>query len=148
MNQTETTNHTSDEETAQDHTADGEEGGEDRERDGELSIRDRLRRGDSTLYYVPVIGHPISINEFHAHVLGVVTGGLISAGLSSGFEVAATTAAAILVGYSLVGPPVLSSLDHDSMTYREATMAIRTVRYEPWHYLGVFILSLFFGTAV
>lgn len=35
-------------------------------------VRDRLRAGDRTLFRIPGLDHPISINEIHAVALGLI----------------------------------------------------------------------------
>lgn len=109
-------------------------------------IRERLRRGDEVLYYVPIMKHPITINETHAHVIGVSTGILVGFGILLGYHYVAFASMLLLVGYAVFGPPVLRSLPHELPAYRE-TVALRTVRWEPWHFLGLFLVALV-GTLV
>lgn len=105
------------------------------------TVRERLRKGDEVLFYVPFVGHGITINEFHAHVIGLVTGVLVAASYYLGFEWTAFVVAVLLVGYALFGPPFLRSLPHDLPEYEE-TVALRTLRWEPWHFLGLFLVGI------
>ena len=104
-------------------------------------LRERLRRGDAELYRVPVFDHGITVNEFHAHVIGLVSGVLVAFAYVEGFEWVAYATTVGLVGYALFGPPFLSSLSHDFPEY-EKTVALKTVRWEPWHFLGTFLLGV------
>jgi hypothetical protein len=104
------------------------------------SLRERLRRGDSVLYYVPFLYHPISINEFHAHVIGFVTGVLLSFAYSEGFEGVAVLGTSVLVAYAVMGVPRFGSLSHDDERYNQR-VGLRTIRWEPWHFLGLFLLG-------
>lgn len=104
-------------------------------------LKERLRAGDDVLYRVPVMDHPISINEFHAHVIGAGAGILVTVAYLLGFESIGFLAGAGLVGYSLFGRPFLRSLPHDADEY-EKTIALKTIKWEPWHFLGAFLLGV------
>ncbi|UTF55970.1 hypothetical protein [Natronosalvus rutilus] len=104
-------------------------------------LEDRLRAGDDVLYRVPVIDHPISVNEFHAHVIGIGSGILVTVAYLIGYEAIGFFSGAGLVGYALFGRPFLRSLSHDADEY-EKSIALKTIRWEPWHFLGAFLLGV------
>ena len=104
------------------------------------SIRDRLRRGDSVLYYLPFLNHPITINETHAHVIGFITGFLLERLYLSGFSRVAVLGGVFLVGYAVIGGPRFQSCPHDEERYKQR-VGLKTIRWEPWHFLGLFLLG-------
>lgn len=104
-------------------------------------IRDRLRSGDKVLYRVPVIDHPITVNEFHGHILGAGGGSMAALAHTLGYEAIGFLAGAALVGYALFGRPFLKALPHDAEEYAD-TIALKTIKWEPWHFLGAFLLGV------
>lgn len=111
----------------------------DKEQPG--TAKERLRAGDTELFSVPVLDHPVTVNEFHAQVLGLSSGILLSIAYTLGFEWTVYVVALGLVGYALFGPPFLRSLPHDMPEYGN-TVALRTVRWEPWHFLALFVSGI------
>lgn len=106
-------------------------------------LKQRLQRGDATL--VRAFGHPISVNEVHATALGligVIAGALILVG---GYE-AALSLSVVLLGYAVLGRPALQSLDHDHPAYK--TIGHKTIKHEPWYFVGSYVLSLALTLAV
>lgn len=103
------------------------------------SLLDRLKRGEQTLYEVPVVEHSITVNETHSHVLGFTTGVLLTAIYVSGFERTAVIGTSVLVSFALFGSPFGRSLDREDPRYQ--SVGVQTIGYEPWHFLGVFLLG-------
>lgn len=102
---------------------------------------DRLREGDAPL--ATPFGHPVTPNEVHAVVIGL-SGVFTGAAWALGSIDAAIGLTSILVGYALLGRPILRSLPHDHPDYGRArprlTMALRTIKREPWWFLGSYTL--------
>lgn len=90
---------------------------------------DRIRAGNRTKFEIR--GHPVTVNEWHAVLLGLGTGLATALLWLLGREEAALGLGGILLGYSILGRPFLRSLPHSSSEYPQ-TMATRTIRYEPW----------------
>ena len=104
-------------------------------------LSERLREGDGVLYRVPLIDHPITVNEFHAHVLGLTSGSMVALAYHLGYETIGFLAGAGLVGYALFGEPFLRSLPHGADEYKK-TVALKTIKREPWHFLALFVLGI------
>lgn len=111
----------------------------DDDEDSPPSLLERLKRGERTLYRVPGVGHSITINETHSHVIGFTTGVLLTAIYLGGFERTGIIGTFVLVTYALVGTPFGRSLDREDPRY--SSVGVQTIAYEPWHFLGVFLLG-------
>ena len=102
-------------------------------------LRERLRRGDTRLFVVPWVNHPVTVNEAHAVVLGLVGAPL---GLLATVDPqTAGIIATLLSGYAILGGPTLASLDHDDPAYRHGIGA-KTIRHEPWWFIGSLLASM------
>lgn len=108
----------------------------------------RLRKGSATMYTVPLPtgissqgARAVSVNEFHAHVLGVAASAYTTITYALGYDHTAFIVASALVGYAVFGAPALQSLPHDVAEY-ETTIALKTVKWEPWHFIGAFGVGL------
>ncbi|WP_254767574.1 hypothetical protein [Salinilacihabitans rarus] len=92
--------------------------------------RERIHASDDPL--VEPFGHPVTINELHALVLGV-------SGLVVGY--ALPLLGPLLPLYAIFGRPPLRSLPHDKQT----TIGRKTIKHEPWYftvsYTGAFLLG-------
>lgn len=100
---------------------------------------ERIEDGNRVL--VRPFGHPVTVNEVHAVLLGLSAGVFVGALYAAGYSEVPTGLAATLVGYSLLGKPFLKSLPHAAEKYADAeekTIAVRTVKYEPWWFLSSF----------
>ena len=102
-------------------------------------LRDRLRRGDARLVVIPWVNHPVTVNEAHAVVLGLVGAPL---GLLATVDPqTAGITATLLAAYAILGGPTLRSLEHDHPTYRHGIGA-KTIRHEPWWFVGSLLLAM------
>lgn len=99
-------------------------------------LRERITAGDGPKF--SPFGHSITINEFHAVVLGF-------SGLLIGFSVPHLGFA--LPAYAILGVPRLGSLSHDDPEYKKP-IGLRTVRHEPWWMLSSYIPTFFIGTLI
>ena len=97
----------------------------------------RLYRGDQVL--LRVFGHPVTVNEAHAVVLGLV--GVPLGLLATVGPRIAGISMALLIGYAVLGPPTLTSLDHQAEGYGRGIGA-KTIRHEPWWFAGSAIISM------
>lgn len=98
---------------------------------------ERIEEADYTLFRVPGIDHPITPNEIHASVIGLATGLMVAWISLYGFETAAAVSMVFLVGYAVIGPPIFDSLPHADQDF-EKTVALKTIRHEPWWFLFFF----------
>lgn len=98
--------------------------------------RTRLDEGDEAL--ARPLGHPITINEVHAALLGTV-------GLLIGYSVPGL--GPLLPLYAIVGRPRFHSLPHTHVEYPRS-IGLRTVRHEPWWALASYVPLYFVGTVV
>lgn len=94
---------------------------------------DRFDAGDEAL--VRPFGHPVTINEVHALVLGAV-------GLVIGYVV--PILGPILPLYAVLGRPHFHALPHDHNDYHES-IGPHTVRHEPWWTLASYVPLFFLG---
>lgn len=100
---------------------------------------DRVEAADSAL--VRLFDHPITANEIHAIITGMTAGWLTLFGLTLGYGHMVLYGAGFLVGYAFFGEPMFRSLSHDAEEYPE-TVALKTIRYEPWWFLSAFTVTL------
>lgn len=110
--------------------------------------RERLRAGDETL--VTILGHPITVNEKHACVLGAILGAITGAAIVFDQMTLAVVLASLSVGYAVFGRPVGRSLSHDHPAYERQhetwyerpskPIGIKTIRHEPWWFLAPYIV--------
>ncbi|AGB15466.1 hypothetical protein Halru_0842 [Halovivax ruber XH-70] len=98
--------------------------------------RTRLDEGDEAL--ARPLGHPITINEVHAALLGTV-------GLLVGYSV--PVLGPLLPLYAILGRPRFHSLPHDHVEYPRS-IGLRTVRHEPWWALASYVPLYFVGAFV
>lgn len=101
------------------------------------ATRERLRAGDATL--VTILNHPISVNEFHAVILGLVTGAVAAVTAMVGHPTTAVAFAVAVVGYAVLGRPMGHSLAHDDPTYGQYPIGRATLKHEPWWFCGAFV---------
>ena len=106
--------------------------------------RERLRKGDRTL--LRPFGHPVSINEVHA-VLISTCGVLFGHAYATGLELLVLPLVLLLIGYSILGRPMFSSLCHDDPNY-DKSIGLKTIKHEPWYFIPPFILWFVLGTTV
>ena len=119
--------------------------------------RARIRAGDATKLRLPYLGlrplevrwHPVSVNEIHAVVIGAAAGAVGALAWRAGETDLTVLLAVILMGYAILGRPLGGSMGHDDPEYCEGknnvTIAVKTIRHEPWWFLGAFILVLVLG---
>lgn len=97
-----------------------------------------LQNGDKVIIRVPILNHPITINEIHAAQLGLL-GLFVGLLYSSGKPAVASGVSVLVIGYAILGDPAFHSLGHDAPTYK--TMGMRTIKHEPWWFLVPYVLS-------
>ena len=102
------------------------------------TLPERLRRGDRTL--IRPFGHPVSVNEVHATLIGLSIGVLAAALVLGGLYDVALSMLAALFGYAILGYPIFHSLDHDDPRYR--TIGRKTIKHEPWYFVGPCLLAV------
>lgn len=96
-------------------------------------MTDPEERVENTDYtYFKFLGNSFTKNEIHAVIIGLGVG-LLSL-ISWGF-----TVIAVLIGYSVLGEPMLHSIDED---FDGNTVGLQTIKYEPWYFLASVIISL------
>lgn len=91
------------------------------------SAETRLEEGDEAL--VRPFGHPITINEVHAAVLGTI-------GVLVGYSV--PVLGPLFPLYAILGRPRFHALAHDHPAYPRS-IGLRTVRHEPWWALASYV---------
>jgi len=101
-----------------------------------------LQKGDKVVARVPLLNHPVTINEIHAFQIGFV-GLFVGLAFSSGLETPAALLALLLVGYAILGNPAFHSLGHDDPAYK--TIGMKTIKHEPWYFLVPFVASFVIG---
>lgn len=114
----------------------------------EQSKKKLIESGDKVIVRVPVLDHPITINEIHAFQLGV-TGLLFGLGATSSLPVLpdmAVILSALLLGYAILGNPAFHSLGHKEPEYK--TMGMRTIKHEPWWFAVPFMTTFILGLTV
>lgn len=108
----------------------------------------RIRANDSALVSIPYPGlrplelrwHTITTNEVHASTIGATSG--LAAGLAwiSGKSELTVMLVFVLAGYAILGRPVGASLSADDPEYgadgSRVSIAVRTIRHEPWYFLA------------
>lgn len=94
---------------------------------------ERLQAGDEVL--IRLLGHPVTINEVHALLLGTT-------GLVIGYVL--PLLGPLLPLYAVLGRPRLHSLPHSAVEYHNS-IGLHTVRHEPWWTLGSYIPLFFVG---
>lgn len=104
----------------------------------ESSIKKLLRKGDKIILRVPVLDHPITINEIHAFQLGLL-GLFVGMTYNSGLEAVASGVAMLIVGYAIIGDPIFKSMSHDNPEYK--TIGMRTIKHEPWWFTVPFTVA-------
>lgn len=114
---------------------------------------ERLSRGDRVFVRVPlllprdgwgIVWHPVTVNEYHSAVMGVVFGLAIAPLLVSGgdWQIVANILLVSFIGYSVAGRPFLGSLDHDDGEYSNS-IGVRTIKHEPWWAQGGLVAGVF-----
>lgn len=111
-------------------------------------IMDRITEGDREL--VNVAGHPVTVNEVHAVLLGFSLAALTA--LFYAVEPFLAAAAALTVaGTAIGGDPMGQSLSHDKYRYGKH-VGIDTIKHEPWWFLtayaGLLVPSISLGVGV
>jgi hypothetical protein len=108
----------------------------------------RIRAKDSALVSIPYLSlrpvelrwHTITPNEVHASTIGATSG--IFAGLAwiSGKSELTVMLVFVLAGYAILGRPVGTSISEDNSEYgadgSRVSIAVRTIRHEPWYFLA------------
>ncbi|MFC3957135.1 hypothetical protein [Halovivax cerinus] len=97
------------------------------------TAENRLDEGDEAL--ARLFGHPITINEVHAALLGTV-------GVLIGYSV--PVLGPLLPLYAVLGRPRFHALAHDHADYSRS-IGLRTVRHEPWWALASYVPLYFVG---
>ena len=119
--------------------------------------RERIRAGDATKLRLPYLGlrplevrwHPVSVNEIHAVVIGAAAGVVSALAWRAGEPDLTVMLVFVLSGYAILGKPVGESMRHEDPEYCEgsnrASIAVKTIRHEPWWFLAPFIGVLLLG---
>ena len=104
-----------------------------------------LKNGDKVIVRIPVLDHPITINEVHAAQLGLL-GLFVGLLYASGSHTIASGVSVMLLSYAVLGNPAFHSLDHDKPEYK--TIGMRTIKHEPWWfavpYVTTFLIGLYY----
>ncbi|AXR81481.1 hypothetical protein [Natrarchaeobaculum sulfurireducens] len=98
--------------------------------------RDRVDAGDEAV--VEPFGHPVTINELHAMILGF-------SGLVIGYTL--PVLGPLLILYAILGKPRFHSMAHDHPDYRMA-IGYKSIRHEPWYFLFTYICTFMIGVLV
>lgn len=110
-------------------------------------VDERLRAGDKELLRVPIVDHPVTVNEWHSVKIALSVGLFVGGLLSGGFVRTGVAVSLILIGYAVAGRPFGRSADHDSDDYEES-IGTETLRREPWWFTVFYVLSIGAGFLV
>ena len=106
----------------------------------------RIRANDSTFVTIPMIDHSITLNEIHASTIGATSGFVSGLAWISGKSELTVLLTFILAGYAILGRPVGTSLSEDDPEYgsdgSKVSIAVRTIRHEPWYFLAWMVAVL------
>jgi len=99
----------------------------------------RIRKNDRALIRIPVIDWSITINEVHASLIGVATGAIGGLAWVAGKAELTILLVFVFGGYALIGRPVGASMSESDPEYcsgnSNVSIAVRTIRHEPWYFL-------------
>lgn len=106
--------------------------------------RERVREADRPA--TSALGSPITLNEFHALLLGLsgVVFGASSVALESAVGLFSDLSVVLLILYALTRPPVFTGLPGDPIRYRES-VGLRTISTEPWWFVVPLVLTYVAG---
>jgi len=101
--------------------------------------RRRIRKGDREFMGISAIGWSITTNEVHSSMIGVTTGAIGGVAWIAGQPELTALLVIILGSYAILGRPIGASMLEDDHEYcsgsSSASIAIRTIRHEPWYFL-------------
>lgn len=85
-----------------------------------------------------ILGRTFTVNEVHAMILGGTTAVLLAIMFVFVSPLSALGIEALLLVYAIFGRPWMASCHHSHEEYAKSqSIGIRTLRHEPWWYLGV-----------
>lgn len=106
----------------------------------------RLRANDREFLRIPIVDHSITINEIHASVIGVATGAVAAIAWLADKSELTVLLVFVLSGYAVLGRPLGASMSEDDPEYcdgpNKVSIAVRTIRHEPWYFLAFMIAVL------
>ena len=104
-----------------------------------------LQKGDKIVVRVPVLNHPITINEIHAAQLGLI-GLFVGLLYASGSHTIASGISVLVLSYAILGSPAFHSLNHDAPKYK--TIGMKTIKHEPWWFAFPYLITFLIGLYV
>jgi len=103
--------------------------------------RERIEAGNDALLCVR--GHPVTINEVHASILGLTSGVLVGLTWGAVNPGVAVALSALLALHAILGRPLGRSCPHTHEEYElSRSIGRQIIRHEPWWYLGFMVPAL------